>query len=276
MFKFLGAHPEVYPSPDNEPYFFCSPAETARTAEYLELFRGAHGERWLLEASPDYLAHPEAARRIRDLSPEARAIVMIRNPVDLIQSLHNYLCFVRREPLHSLADALQRDDALLDVGGRPPAFRYRTLARCGQQLARLLTVFPREHTHVIVYDDFAADTALEYRRTLEFLEIDTAFKPRFRVVNAAARPRSNAVQRLLLSASGRPGTLIRTVCRAVPPSVRHATWHLALELNRQTKPLKPLDSDLRAELWEEMDDDVALLEQITGRRLREQWSPGTD
>src|SRR3546814_4805254 len=46
------------------------------------------------EKSADYLAHPEAARRIAQRLPEARLVVQLRNPIDRAYS--DYCMFFRR------------------------------------------------------------------------------------------------------------------------------------------------------------------------------------
>ena len=117
LYHYLGQHPEIYVSPIKEPHFFASeirmenfdPAfrhhaerETRALREflagpmqgrrlggivsewddYLRLFARANGERALGEASTGYLWSPTAAERIAGTVPDARILVMLRDPAD--------------------------------------------------------------------------------------------------------------------------------------------------------------------------------------------------
>lgn len=257
MFEFLGAHPAVFPARMREPRYFV-PDSGLSLSEYLALFAGATDERWLLEASAQYLATPEAPSRVRRFSPDGRAIVMVRNPVDLVHSWHDRLTLLQRESA-DLQTALERGD--LEA-------RYLRVARLGEQLERVLRVFPREAVHVVVHDDFVADNAAEYRRVLRFLEIDSSFAPRFHTVNPSAAARSGAVQRALW----REGGAFRgTGRRLLPRAVRLAGWHAASRLNRRPRPRAPLDDAVARSIWLRLEPDVELLGGLLDRDLVALW-----
>jgi hypothetical protein len=50
--------------------------------KYLQLFDGVTSEAVVGEASPTYLADPDAPRLIHDVSPEARILISLRDPVE--------------------------------------------------------------------------------------------------------------------------------------------------------------------------------------------------
>ncbi|MET0607965.1 MAG: sulfotransferase domain-containing protein, partial [Gaiellaceae bacterium] len=51
------------------------------------------------EASPSYVFHPLAPRRVQEVVPEARLIVLVRNPVDRALSQYNHEVALGWEPL---------------------------------------------------------------------------------------------------------------------------------------------------------------------------------
>lgn len=257
MFEFLGAHPEIHPSRLKEPFYFVPrPRRRLTEEEYLALFSDATDERWLLEATPHYLSTPEAPRLIRDFAPDGRVIVMVRDPIDAIDSLHG----LRR--LHRRSDDDLR--SALDKG------RYWRLARYGEQLERVFGTFPRERTHVVVYDDFLADNDREYGRALAFLEVDEGFRPRFRTVNPSGEGRIPALQRAL----GSESALRAAARRVVPHSLHAAAWRSASELNLRARPRPPVDQALAARMWLELEPDVELLSTLLDRDLVSLWRPG--
>jgi len=262
MFEFLGEHPDIYPSRIKEPKFFLSEDERAPGPEgerslsgYLHLFVGATDQRWLLEASTGYLWSPDAARRIREFTPDARAVVMVRDPVEQIRSLHAHRVFLRwHRSLDLLAD--------IDEDG---AFYWKRVCS-GKNLRRVLETFSRDDVHTIVYDDFAASNKSEYRRVLEFLGVDPSFTPHFQAVNASFSPRSQAIQQALWGGRG----VLRAITRVVlPEKVRKRGFSVASLLNRRSP--RPLDPDVTKGLWQQLEADVELLSSLLGRDLVSLW-----
>jgi Sulfotransferase domain len=61
------------------------------------------------EASPYYLFHPHAAMRAADAVPDARLIVLLRNPVDRAYSDYQHKYREGREPLRSFREAIEAE-----------------------------------------------------------------------------------------------------------------------------------------------------------------------
>ena len=69
--------------------------------EYLAFFRGGDGAPAAIgEATAGYLYSSSALRNIREFDADAKIIAMLRNPVDLLPSLHSQLIysFIEDEP----------------------------------------------------------------------------------------------------------------------------------------------------------------------------------
>jgi hypothetical protein len=64
------------------------------------------------EASPSYVLHPLAPQRVQELVPDARLIVLVRNPVDRAFSQYNHEVALGREPL-PFEEALDAEDERL-------------------------------------------------------------------------------------------------------------------------------------------------------------------
>src|SRR3954454_2040474 len=94
--RYLSAHPDVCFSNIKEPHFFsrrdltqASPEELSVTKrEYLERFFPARPDAAVLaEASVSYLYAPERLLPVLKLWPDARFIVAVRNPMEMLPSL---------------------------------------------------------------------------------------------------------------------------------------------------------------------------------------------
>src|SRR4051812_35974791 len=126
--------------------------------EYLALFKDAPADQHAGEASPWYLYSKSAAAEIRAFEPAARAIIMLRNPVDVMYSQHSQLVFNQRENLTDFGQALAAEDdrrgghRLPADAIRPEALYYRQSVQFPEQIARYRDVFGPERLHYIVFD----------------------------------------------------------------------------------------------------------------------------
>jgi len=132
------------------------------------------------EASPSYVFHPLAPERVQELVPEARLIVLVRNPVDRALSQYTHEVALGREPL-PFEEALDAEEERLRgeqerMVSDPSYFSrewwshtYKARGRYAEQLERWLAVFPREQLLVLPSDDLGSDPARAHAQVLEFL-----------------------------------------------------------------------------------------------------------
>jgi hypothetical protein len=135
------------------------------------------------EATPYALFHPLAPRRLRDIAPAAKSIVLLRNPVDRAYS-HFLLERSRGEETLDFTAALDAELERLDGEearlARDPTYvsdphkhaSYVARGEYARQLERWLDVFPREQILVIRSEDLYQRSAEAFTRVAEFLAID--------------------------------------------------------------------------------------------------------
>src|SRR5215211_616571 len=203
--------------------------------EYLSLFAQAQDKQRIGEASVWYFYSSAAPREINEFSPESRIIVMLRNPLEAVPSLHSQFVFVGIEPVEDLEEALALDEERERLGTPPlfPPRSYRSAARYSEQLKRYLSVFGRERVHIVVYDDFRRDTIGAYRETCEFLGIDRDFVPRFEIVNPNKRVRSRVLRNLVRFP---PTPMRRALHRVSSKRFRRQAGSLLTRLNTRFEP----------------------------------------
>jgi len=155
------------------------------TVAHSAWVRGRHGNDLVaMDACPYYLFHPFAAERIaRDL-PDARLLVMLRDPVARAQSHHKHEVSRNFEDVADFADALDLEPTRLegevDAMAVDPAYhshaweKYSYLAK-GQyvdQLERLFSFVPREQVMVIQAEAYFADQARWLAEVCDFIGVD--------------------------------------------------------------------------------------------------------
>ena len=208
LHAYLDAHPEIFMSHYKEPHFFGSDLRRRRRptkSQYFSCFARARNEKRVGEASALYLYSKRAAAEIKEFCPEARIIIMLRDPVEMLYSKHSQSIFSGNEVINDFEEALEAE-ADRKLGLRIPRgvkldaiLFYRDIGRYTEQVQRCFDVFGRANVHVIVYDDFQDDTASVYRETLRFLGVDQEFQPCFEVKNPNKVVRNRVLHRILRS-----------------------------------------------------------------------------
>jgi hypothetical protein len=275
LYEYLRQHPGIFMPFHKEPMFFGADLgvryQRMTRDEYLALFRDADPSQLAGEASPWYLYSTSAAREIHDFNPEARIIVMLRNPVDVMYAQHSQLLFNQREELASFEDALaaeadRRAGRRIPAGAlRPEALFYRHSVRFADQLRRYVDVFGRQRVHVIVFEDFTADTERAYRDVLEFLGVGTDVPVDLSVHNPNRRVRSAWIQRLVFRPPGPLRSMVPWLRRL--PLV-HRLRDRVVALNSEPERREPMNPGLRRRLMAELEPEVRELESLIGRDLR--------
>jgi hypothetical protein len=283
MFEYLGRHPDVFVPRKKEPTYFARDLDEGTAAgrryfvrdldRYLELFEGWRGEQRIGEASVWYLYSEAAAAGIKEFSPEARIIVMLRSPVEMMHALHSQRLASGAEDIAGFAEALAAESDRAE-GRRIPknafvtkGLLYRQVASYSRQVERYFETFGRERVHVLVFEEFTRDTPAAYRTVCEFLGIDASFRPQFDLVNPNTVVRSRLLRDLLrfgpsLFGDRRPGRLRKRWRRL---------RGLLLRLNERVEARPALEPELRRRLENELLPDVARLGELLDRDLVELW-----
>ncbi|MBU1191587.1 MAG: sulfotransferase [Gammaproteobacteria bacterium] len=280
--EYLRDHPAIFMCTPKEPYYFCQDFSglpgPQSLEEYLALFSDAPAHAAALgEASAMYLFSQKAARQIRTFRPDARIIVMLRNPVDLVYSFHSQLLYglSENEPDFERAWALQNERAAghnIPTLAREPRFlQYREVARLGKQMQRLLEVFPRDQVHTIFFDDFCTDTRNTYKNVLDFIGVEDDGRTDFARINTNRTFRNELLARLL----NRPPLWVSTLVRRLKRVFGLNNIGLLNPFRRANAVVgkrTPISTEFRNQLAEEFQEDIVLLGQLVDRDLSG-WMP---
>ena len=150
----------------------------------------------------------------------------------------------------------------------PRGLFYRDAVSFAEQIERYFDALGRDRVHVIVFDDFKADTAASVRDTFRFLGVDDAFQPTLEVANPSKVARSRVLQRVLSS----PPAWMRRAARAVVPRpTRKRLYRTAMRFNARSQARQAMDPELRGRLAAELAPEVERLGALVGRDLSH-WS----
>ena len=218
LHQFLGQHPEIYMSSIKEPHFFCADfhLESDRAygrqrffdirneTAYLQLFSRAR-VKIAGESSTNYLYSQVAAEKIHNFNPDAKIIIILREPAKFLYSLHShYVKFTEEnEPDFLTALALETDrrqeKAISPRVISPSYLYYSQRVQYYQQVKRYCDRFSGEKIKVVIFEDFKSENDRIFREILEFLGVNTNFVPEYEAVNVNKEVKFKALNNLINS-----------------------------------------------------------------------------
>lgn len=275
MSHYLAGHPDVFMSEQSgikEPHFFSRDItwwdKGINTREdYLKLFENAPDTvTYVGEASPTYLYSQVAVKDILSISPNAKFIVMLRNPIDLVQSFHNQHIKTGAENIIYFEDAWhaqkkRREGYNLPAWDNDPeAFQYGERGLLGKYTKKLLATTPLNRVYFIVYDDFEYDPKGTYIQLLDFLGLPFDKRTDFQIINSSMEYKSKALELALLRVRtlrdnlGIPGGF------GIHKMINK--FNLQPKLKHSTNSLEPA---FEVELRQYFKEDIELLSQTLNR-----------
>jgi hypothetical protein len=285
----LAQHPQLFLSGVKEPKFYlCDgrppPRSTQRgpgdahsaqewiwrRGQYEALFDAAPAGLLRGESTPFYLYDRAAQRRIHADVPNARLLVVLRDPIDRAYSNWMHLWSDGLEPIDDFATAWAAEDERV-ARGWAPFWHYRRLGLYGEQLRDLIELFGAGQVHVLRYRDLVETPVESLDAVCAFLGVAPG------LIAGAQRANSHPY----VTPSRRAHALARVVRAGaaagayLPPSVwRRAGRPLLAALQRGDARRPVLDEALRMQLVEAYREDNALLVSLAGAHFAD-WLGAT-
>jgi len=287
LYHLLKQHPQIFLPSIKEPgYFYWVghadgvrwPSGTVTKVgvrdwkEYLSLYKDAGDMQAIGDASTIYLGDPQAALRIKQAAPDAKIVVVLRNPVDRAYSAFNYMRRNGKEPVERFEDAIALESERM-AGGFAPALYYLSRGFYARQLRAWYELFPREQIKVCLFEELIAEPRRSCAEMFEFLGVDNQFSPDLEASGGIQRNSSGIP-------SGRFSAKIRKwawgstpltaffkpmIPRAVRAQLRWGVWRL--QGSKGLKKPEALSPACREKLHNVYREDIQDLEFLLGRRL---------
>lgn|SRR5699024_4973400 len=263
LYTYLKDHPQIFMSPIKEPNYFNTDKNVRliRTQEaYKDLFVNAPEDaKYLGEASVWYLYSQKAVPNILRYNPNAKFVVMLRNPIEMAPSLHKQHLYTHEEAITDFQEAWNLQDKRAK-GEEVPKFckdermlLYGPACKLGEQLERLYKVCDRKDVLVLFLDELKNDPASLITKTNRFLGIDEWLPESFPVVNPATKTISSTFQHLILN--------IIKVKKRLGIDTSFGMLKGLTKLNTQ-KDNWTIDQKMRERLKDYFEDDIEKLENL--------------
>ncbi|MGF1493511.1 MAG: sulfotransferase domain-containing protein [Microcoleaceae cyanobacterium] len=268
---FLKQHPQISMCEVKETNYFCRDLDMARPkteAEYLSLFPITEETKILADASILAMYSHEAAAEIADYADDPKILMLLRNPVESMYSWHSQMVYRGNEPIKCFQSALaaepERKQGRLipefETTQRVPQLLfYRDVMRYWEQVERYFSRFERKNIHIVLYDDFKADTIETYGEILDFIGLDP-FIPSVEKVNSNKFRRNEGLYLFVKKTFGKAS-------RSLPSKLRLQLAMLFDRLNTTYAPRETLEPEVVQALKQECKPDIIKLESLLDRDL---------
>ena len=278
LFDYLSQHPNTWCPFDKEPAYFAADYPQLQGIksypDYLKLFADADDMNLVLgEASVIYLFSREAVPEIRRRYPDAKLIIMIRNPVDMVYSFHSQMMTTANEDEPDFEKAWRLQDERLQgraIWSRcvvPEFLQYGKMGRLSRFIEPVLRIFPRAQIKIIVFDDMKENPQGVFNDVVEYLGLQPFDGVDFRVVNANRTHKSRLITGITTRLP-KPGVRRLSARLKQVLGLEHVAFRkLLARLNSREAPRKKLSAEFRRELVDYFADEVNELERITERDL---------
>lgn len=251
----LRSHPEIYlPSRRKELHFFDQYYD--RGLEWYKDFFKAIPKpnvKKIGEITPSYLFSPEVPHRIQKILPDCKLIVVLRNPAERAYSHYGF----------HLKNHAEKRDFETFVEQETEVFEKGLY---GEQLQRYLQYFSIDQILILLYEDISANTLGMLKDIAEFLSVDESL---FDENSISHRANSSGFSRF---------PYLRYLACGVRDKLRDmdldSVWNIAKKTGlekvfwRNSSSIPSMPSKSRADLLSKYEEDILLLEKITGTSFK--------
>jgi hypothetical protein len=278
----LRAHPDVFVTQPKEPHYlalgdrpacFTGPGDdetinrfaVTDEAAYDALYRGGSEHVARGEGSVSTLYYNQrAAQRLHALSPDAKIVLVLREPVARAYSSHQYLLNRGYEPVADFLDAVGMEKGRMAAGWHH-LWHYTAMSRYADAVAHFRATFGSDAVGVWWYDDLQADSRRCLAEIQRFIGVDPdrAAQDEVQRVNASGVPRRQWVQTAMHKAAERP-QLKAAVKAIVPFAVRERIRSANLAAN-------DVPASVHSALAPSFASDLDRLEDVLVRPVPQSW-----
>jgi hypothetical protein len=189
LYEYLIKHPDIMPAKGKEVAYFDYKFSngfgwyktffprfiTKKFKEILSKNKILSGE-----ATPRYLNHPNAPKRISNFLPNVKLIVLLRNPIDRAYSHYHMESANGREKL-SFEESIEQENERINIeyekmekdenyyGRKYYWYSHREAGIYIKHLKRWMKFFPKNQFLIIKSEDLFENTTDTYNKVLEFL-----------------------------------------------------------------------------------------------------------
>jgi hypothetical protein len=191
LYNYLRQHPEVCMSVVKEPGYFCKDLiedsiefhgenlyyDYTNLKKYHDLFKD-FSKKVVGEATSVYLYSKKAAQEIYQYNPNAKILIMLREPISFLYSLHSQYLKETTEDIEEFMEAYQlysqrkKGEKIPRRVRSPSLVFYKDRIKYDRNIKRYLDHFDKDQLKIIIFEKFIKNNQKYLNEIMRFLDID--------------------------------------------------------------------------------------------------------
>jgi len=200
LHNWLSQHPAIFGLNELKDFDFFSRYNDEKfiAAELGKYFKAANDNPIRLHSCVNYIFYKDALTRIKSLCPDAKLIVVLRDPVARALSAYNYFRKMQRETRDLGSALVYSPRANVTYTRENCDLTYLEHGYYFQQLSECFEIFPREQVLILDFDELKNKPEKVVHETFQFLGVSNDFTPDFQVKNKTGDVRFHFLQKGIL------------------------------------------------------------------------------
>lgn len=243
-------------------------------------------EKVVLQSAVNYVFYESMLQGIQSHVPEAKLLLILRNPADRAISAYQYFCKMQRETRSIEAAMNYTVKTGFEFNHDNSDFTYIEHGFYGAQVQSVLKYFSREQLLVLDYDDLRSRPEQLMQQIAAFLQIDENFVPDFSPKNVTGTVKSQALQQTVLSHNKFRKWIVDNIIDPVFPvtkrkALKKKIFEWNTDRNKKPETVEPAEmvlsketkAALRSRLAPLYKADVQLLDELLHTDFSQKWYP---
>lgn len=226
--------------------------------QYEDFFSGQTSERVIADISPMNMIYYGCAKDIYAYNPEAKIVMILRNPVDRAFSTYMHLRKTLKEDIDDPVEAILKSSERKEQN-YIPFFDYVGVGKYSSAVNEFITVFGRENVKIFFFEDFKEDPNKIMEELCEFAEIEKIKFDTSEKFNMTGEPKNRFFQKMvLLCGEGRLLWLKKLLGKECTRKISM----IVRKYKNKNLVRKTLSEEQRKVLYPVFEEDIHKLEQI--------------
>ena len=281
LYHFLRAHPDIFFPEIKEPFYFAQDLLKERKEKgmeiphysqkegYEKLYKKAGNKEVIGDASTVYLFSEVAAENIYEFNKDAKIVLILREIVDYLSSLHAQNTISNGEDKDfetalNLEDSRRKGENLPKFYNYKSYFYYSEWTKYAEHIKRYLDLFPKENIKILFYEDFKNDNNGVVKEILDFLDINTSFVPEVREYNQTMNIKFQKLKFFVENNF----SFVKT---CMPYFIHNLLSKAFLKLVSGKKGKPKVDEELRKKLMKKYKCEVVKLGKLIDKDVVKKW-----
>ncbi|MEO8711348.1 MAG: sulfotransferase domain-containing protein, partial [Parafilimonas sp.] len=278
----LSQHPQVYcyNSLKDIPLFVKFPQAEALNKRLLLETPAYNQQPVVLHSAVNYIFYPSLIQQLAQKNPQAKLILIVRNPVARAISSYFYFRKMLRENRDIETALLYQPKKEFEITRDNNDFTYIEHGLYYEQVKNCLTFFSKQQLLVLDYDDLKNKPGDLLKTVFNFLNIDETFQPNLEAKNITGELKSKFLQqKILKKSSTRKWIVDHLINPWLPVNKRKLLKNKMFEFNTSKQKQSAADTHISEETLQKIKlklsefyiHDAALLDELLGTNFYSKW-----